>query len=53
MTTRYRGHDRGDVSTTQDSAPLDLVSPHYTMPKGDNESFDEYNEENDTCHALL
>ena len=37
-----------DVPATQDSASLDIVPPEHIMPKGDNESSDEYCEETDT-----
>ena len=53
MTTRYGIHNTENVSATQDSAPLDLVSPDNTMPKGDNESSDEYSEETDTHHSMV
>ena len=51
MATRYGSHDMEDVPATQDLAPLDLVRPDHTMPKGDSESSDEYSDETDThCH---
>ena len=34
--------------STHDSDPLDLVPPEHTIPRGDNESLDEYSEETDT-----
>ena len=40
MTTRYGNHDMEDVPSFQGSAPLDLVPPDHTMPRGDNESYD-------------
>ena len=52
MTTRYGNHDTGDVSTPQESAPLDLAPPDHTMPRGDNESPDEYSKETDTHSPL-
>ena len=52
MATRYGSHDMEDISATQDSAPLDLALPEHTMPRGDNESYDEYCEETDTHHPL-
>ena len=41
-----------DILDTQDSAPLDLVLPEHTMPKGDSESSGESCEETDTHHPL-
>ena len=41
-----------DIPATQDSAPLNLVPLEHTMPNGDNESYDEYCEETDTCCLL-
>ena len=37
-----------DIPATQDSHPLYLAPPKHTMPKGDNESSDEYCKETDT-----
>ena len=39
-----------DIPAIQDSVPLDLVPPEHTIPRGDNESYDEYYEENYTYH---
>ena len=50
--TRYENHNMEDVPVPQDSAPPDLAPPDHTMPRGDNESSDEYSEDNDTCHPL-
>ena len=41
-----------DIPATQDSDPLDLAPLEHTMPRGDNESSDEYCEETDTYHPL-
>ena len=38
--------------TTQDSASLDLALPENPLPKGHNESSQEYCEETDTHHSL-
>ena len=52
MKTRYRSHDTDDVPAIQDLAHADLAPPDHIMPKGDNESSDEYSEETVTCHPL-
>ena len=52
MATRYGSHDTEDVPATHDSAPMDLAQLEHTMPKGHNESSDEYSEETDTCCPL-
>ena len=52
MTTIYGSHDREVIPTTQDSYPLNLAPLEHTMPRGDNESSDEYCEETDICHPL-
>ena len=52
METRYRSHDTDDVPATQDLAHANLAPPDHIMPKGDNESSDEYSEGTVTCHPL-
>ena len=41
-----------NVLATQDSVPLDLAPLDHTMPRGDNESPNEYSEETVTRHPL-
>ena len=41
-----------DVPAPQHSASLDHAPPDHTMPRGDNESFNEYSEETHTCCPL-
>ena len=41
-----------DVPATQGSHPLDLAPLEHTMPKGDDESSDEYCEETNIHHPL-
>ena len=50
--TRYGSHDIEDIPVIQDSHPLDLAPPEHTMHKADNESFNEYCKETDTCCLL-
>ena len=45
--------DTEDVTDTQDSTPLDLMPQDHPLPKGNNDSSNEYYEETDTNHPLV
>ena len=52
MATRYGSQDTEDIPDTKEPTPLDLMPQYHPVPKGDNDSSNEYCKETDTCHPL-